>query len=257
MTQAVVPEAEVAIRSPQEKEHLLTFPEYLEYEGEPDVIYELVRGKLTPMSAPTLGDVDIRDFLVYKLRRYFADENLFLVVNKTVGFRTEDNSARIPDALVCDRSLWEGISDRPGAGVLDFDENPIMVVEIVSSNRRDDYVTKRNEYELAEIPEYWLVDPKKKLVRVFANPSQEEGYSFVDFTEDSSITSGQFEGLVLSVKELLAPPLVEKLIKEEQAKMKTLEEQAETERQRAETERQRAEKLAQRLLEMGVNPDEI
>ena len=120
---------------------------------------------------------------------------------------------------------------------------------------------------------------------MFANPSQEEGYSFVDFTEDSSITSGQFEGLFLSVKELLAPPLVEELMKEEKAKIKTLEERAETERQRAEaadqraeTERQRAEaerqraeaerqraeaadqraeKLAQRLLEMGVNPDEI
>ena len=39
--------------------------------------------------------------------------------------------------------------------LLDFDEKPIMVVEIVSSNRRDDYVTKRNEYELTEIPEYW------------------------------------------------------------------------------------------------------
>ena len=174
------------------------------------------------------------------------------MVNKTVGVRTEENSARIPDALVCDRSLWEEISEkpvghscayRPGAGVLDFDEKPIMVVEIVSSNRRDDYVTKRNEYELAEIPEYWLVYPKKKLVRVFTNPSQEEGYSSVDFTENTSITSGQLEGLVLSVKELFAPPLVEELIKEEQAKMKTLEE--------------RAEKLAQRLLEMGVNPDEI
>ena len=250
MTQAVVPEAEVAIRSPQEKEHLLTFPEYLEYEGEPDVIYELVRGKLIPMCTPTIEHTKICEFLVYKLQRYFAAKNLSLVAKTTVGVRTEDNSARVPDALVCSQSLWEGIGNRPGAGVLDFDEKPIVVVEIVSSNRRDDYVSKRHEYEVAEIPEYWIVDPKKKLIRVFANPSQEEGYSFVDFTEDASITSGQFEGLVLSVKELLDPPLVEGLIKEEQAKIKTLEEQAET-------ERQRAEKLAQRLLEMGVNPDEI
>ncbi|EAW37150.1 Uma2 family endonuclease [Lyngbya sp. PCC 8106] len=37
----------------------------------------------------------------------------------------------------------------------------------------------------------------------------------------------------------------------------TGDERAETERQRAETERQRAERLAERLREMGVNPDEI
>ena len=257
MTQAVFPEAEVAIRNSQEQEHLLSFQEYLEYEGESDVIYELVRGRLIPTSAPTLEYAKICDFLVYKLQQYFADKNLALVAKSTVGVRTEENSARIPDALVCHQSLLDSISDRPGAGVLGFDEKPILVVEIVSSDRSQDYVTKRREYKAAEIPEYWLVDPKKKLVRVFANPTKEKGYSFVDFTEDMSIISGQLENLSLSVRELFAPPLVEELIKEEKAKIKTLEERAEAESQRAEAERQRAEKLAQRLLEMGVNPDEI
>lgn len=257
MTQAVVPARSVAINEPSEKEHMLTFQEYLSYEGEPDVIYELVRGKLIPMSTPTLEHTKICEFLVYKLQRYFAAQNLSLVAKTTVGVRTEENSSRIPDGIVCNQSLWEQISDRPGAGVLDFDEKPILVVEIVSSNRREDYVIKRNEYEAAGIAEYWIVDPKKKLVRVFVNPSKEEGYSFTDFTEDTSIISDRFEQLVLSVKELLNPPLVEQLIKEEQTQIKTLEQQAETERQRAETERQRAEKLAQRLLEMGVNPDDI
>jgi len=201
MTQAVVPAGEVAINEPQEKEHLLTFQEYLDYEGEPDVLYELVRGKLIPMSAPTLEDINICEFLRYKLQRYVAAQNLSLVVKTTVGVRTEENSSRIPDAIVCNQSLWEQISDRPGAGVLDFDEKPILVVEIVSSDRREDYVIKRYEYEMAEIPEYWIVDPKKKRVRVFVNHS-EEGYSWDDFTEDTSIISGQLEQLFLSVKEL-------------------------------------------------------
>lgn len=42
---------------------------------------------------------------------------------------------------------------------------------------------------------------------------------------------------------MYSPPIVKLLMKAEQAKMKKLE--------------QRAEKLARRLLEMGVNPDEI
>ena len=85
---------------------------------------------------------------------------------------------------------------------------------------------------------------------MFTNPTQEEGYSFVDFSEDSLMVSEQFKQLSLSVKELLNPPVVEQLIKEEQEKIKSLE-------QVAETQRQRAEKLAQRLREMGVNPDEV
>jgi Uma2 family endonuclease len=269
MTQAVEIATEVPIHEPQEKDqpekqHLFTFAEYLEYEGEPYVLYELFRGQLIPRPAPTLYHTKICEFLTYKLQRYFAEQNLALVAKTTVGVRTESNSSRIPDAIVCDRNLWEQISDRPGAGVLDFAEKPILVVEIVSSNRRDDYIIKRSEYELAEIPEYWIVDPKKKQVRVCSNLDSEQGYTFADFTEDPSIVSGQFEKLVLSVKELFDTPVVEQLIQEEQAKLKTLEQQAETERQRAETERQRAEserqraeKLAQRLREMGINPDDL
>ncbi|MGK7902140.1 MAG: hypothetical protein AB4352_12150 [Hormoscilla sp.] len=51
MTQAVVSATEVAIKEPQEhhdEQHLLTFQEYLFYEGDPDVFYELFRGKLIP-----------------------------------------------------------------------------------------------------------------------------------------------------------------------------------------------------------------
>ena len=269
MTQAVEIANEVAIKAPQkqeqpEKQPKLTFAEYLEYEGDTDVLYELFKGQLIPRSAPTLHHAKICEFLIYKLQRYFATQNLALVAKTTVGVRTEDNSSRIPDAIVCEQSLWEQISDRPGAGVLDFAEKPLIVVEIVSSDRRNDYVTKRSEYEIAEIPEYWIVDPKKKRVRVFTNPTQEEGYSFADFSEDSLMVSEQFKQLSLSVKKMLNPPVVEQLIKEEQSKIKSLEQVAETqrqraeaERQRAEAERQRAEKLAQRLREMGVNPDEV
>ncbi len=96
---------------------------------------------------------------------------------------------------------------------------------------------------MAQIAEYWIVDPKEKRVRVFTNPSDEEGYDWVDFPEDTFILSSQFPQLVLSVKELLNPPLVEQLIKEEQSKIQTLA--------------QRAEKLARLLREMGVNPDTL
>ena len=268
MTQAVAPA--VSINEPQKKEHqgnerLYTFAEYLEYEGEPDVLYELYRGRLIRMPAATHLHTDICKFLLYKLLRYLTDQNLDLVAHSlATGVRTEENSSRIPDVVVCTQSVWEQVKHRTGAGVLYFAEKPILVVEVVSSNARDDYVIKRSEYEIAEIPEYWIIDPKQQRVRVFTNPTKIEGYSFVDFTEDQSIVSGQFDRLVLSAKELLDPPQVELLMKEEQAKIQAMEQQAilerqraETERQRAETERQRAEKFAQRLLEMGINPDEI
>ncbi len=262
MIQAVKKATEITVDEPPKIEHLLTFQEYLEYVPESDVRYELVKGKLIPMPASTHLHTNICKFLVYKLQRYFAAENLDLVANALgTGVRTEENTSRIPDVVVFSKTVWEQVLHRPGAGVLDFEEQPILVVEVVSSNRRDDYEIKRDEYETAKIPSYWIVDPKKKLVRVFTNTRNEEGYDFVDFTEEKTIVSSQFSQLVLSVKELLNPPIVEELIKEEQTTIKTFQQQAETEqqraetleqqveneRQRAETERQRAETLEQQV----------
>ena len=247
MIQAVKKPTEVTVDEPQKIEHLLTFQEYLEYVPESDVRYELVKGKLIPMPTSIYLHTNICKFLIYKLQRYFAAENLDLVANALgTGVRTEDNTSRIPDVVVFSQTVWEKVIHRSGAGVLDFSEQPILVVEVVSSNRRDDYVVKRDEYEIAKIPSYWIVDPKKKLVRVFTKSRNEEGYTSVDFTEEETIVSSQFSELVLSVKELLNPPIVEELIKEEQTKIETFQQRAETEHQRAETEHQRAETEHQR-----------
>jgi len=241
MTQAILPATKITKDKPREIERLLTFQEYLEYEGEPGVRYELVKGQLIPMGASTHLHTNICKFLIYKFQRYFASQNLDLVANAlATGVRTEENTSRIPDVVVFSQTIWQKVRHRLGAGVLNFEDKPILVVEVVSSNRKDDYVIKRNEYEVAQIPEYWIVDPKKKLVRVLTHPNHEEGYSSVDFTEEMTIVSSQFQNLALSVKELLTPPIVEELIKEEQTTLKTLEQNAQKERQRAETERQRA-----------------
>ncbi len=247
MIQAVKKPTEVTVEKPQKIEHLLTFQEYLEYVPESDVRYELVRGKLVPMPEATHLHTNICKFLIYKLQRYFAAGNLDLVANAlATGVRTEENTSRIPDVVVFSKTVWQQVIHRPGAGVLDFSEQPILVVEVVSSNRRDDYVVKRDEYEIAKIPSYWIVDPKKKLVRVFTKSRNKEGYTSVDFRGEETIVSSEFDQLVLSVKELLNPPIVSELIKEEQTTIKTLAEQAENERLRAETLEQRAETEHQR-----------
>jgi hypothetical protein len=122
------------------------------------------------------------------------------------------------------------------------------VVEVVSENRREDYVIKRGEYELANVPEYCLVDPKtgKQKIRLFSLIEGEEGYTYTDFLPGEEMESVVFPNLRLSVNEILDPPLVEGLIKAEQAQLQQLE-----------TVEQRAERLAARLRELGVDPDAV
>ncbi len=219
----------------------LTFEEYRVYQGEPDVQYELYKGKLIAMPTATVLHIKICEYLVYKLQRYLAAHNLDLVVKTGLGVRTDENKSRIPDVVVCTQSLLEQAAARPGAGILDFDEKPLLVIEVVSGDYREDYVIKRVEYNLADVPEYWIADPKqnKEKLRVLAFPEDDDIYEENDYFPGREIASVVFPNLILAVSEILSPPLVEELIKAEQAQL------------------QKAERLAARLRELGVDPDTI
>jgi len=219
----------------------LTFEEYKVYQSNDDVKYELYKGKLIPMATASALHTSICEFWVYKLQRYLAEHNLDLVVKTSVGVRTEDATSRIPDVVVCTESLWQQALARPGSGILDFDETPLLVIEVVSKDRRADYITKRGEYEQANVPEYVIVDPaeNRQRVRVMAFLEGDDIYTELNYLPGEEMVSVVFPNLRLSVNEILCPPLVEGLIKEEQARL------------------QKAERLAARLRELGVDPDSV
>ena len=219
----------------------LTFQEYLNYEGESGVCYELYRGQIIEIPTPTAIHIKIIEFLVYQFRRFFAAHNLPLVAVVTTAVRTEENSSRVPDVVICTQSLWEQVCAQSGSAVLDFEEKPLLVIEVTSQNWRDDYIRKRAEYDLIDIPEYWIVDPNLLKIRVCSRPDNEGSYSHQEFLPGQQVQSVQFAEFMLSVNTLLSPPLVEDLIREEQAQRQQLGQQV--------------ERLAQRLREMGVDID--
>ena len=240
----------------------LTFQEYLDYQGESGVCYELYRGQIVEMPTPTAIHIKIIEFLVYQFRRFFAAHNLPLVAVVTTAVRTEENSSCVPDVVICTQSLWEQVCAQPGSAVLDFEEKPLLVIEVTSQNWRDDYIRKRAEYDLIDIPEYWIVDANQPKIRVCSRPENEGSYSHQEFLPGQQVQSVQFAEFILSVNQVLCPPLVEDLIREEQGQLQRLEQQnqelgQENQElgQQVNVERQRAERLAQRLREMGVDMD--
>jgi Uma2 family endonuclease len=237
MSQSVVP---AVAETKLDTSPTLTFEEYRVYQSKDDVKYELYKGKLIPMAASALH-TSICEFWVYKLQRYLAEHNLDLVVKTSVGVRTEEATSRIPDVVVCTESLWQQALARRGSGILDFDETPLLVIEVVSQDRRVDYITKRGEYEQANVPEYVIVDPaeNRQRVRVMAFLEGDDIYTEVNYWPGDEMESVVFPNLRLSVNEILDPPLVEGLIKAEQAQL------------------QKAERLAARLRELGVDPDAV
>ena len=238
MSQSIVPAVE---EKQLDTSPTLTFEEYRVYQSNDDVKYELYKGKLIPMATASALHTSICEFWVYKLQRYLAEHNLDLVVKTSVGVRTEEATSRIPDVVVCTESLWQQALARRGSGILDFDETPLLVIEVVSQDRRADYITKRGEYQLANVPEYVIVDPteNRQRVRVMAFLEGDDIYTEVNYLPGEEMESVVFPNLRLSVNEILDPPLVEGLIKAEQAQL------------------QKAERLGARLRELGVDPDAV
>lgn len=109
--------------------------------------------------------------------------------------------------------LWPGRLRDPDVRVLrptDYssDTEPphgaALVVEIVSPQKRDrdrDYEAKVCDYARAGIPEYWIVDPESRRVKVLA--LADDAYrTHGEFTGKETATSASLEGFAVAVSDL-------------------------------------------------------
>jgi Uma2 family endonuclease len=184
----------------------LTFEEYLKYNDGTDTQYELVEGELIPMSLGTGQHGAITKFL----ERAFDDEiartnNPWTAQKFSIGVRSPRggrwDTSRIPDVTVITIEQWEALANREA--VIELNEPPpLLVVEVVSeSTKTTDYRSKRSEYALLGIPEYWIVDPLQGIVTVCT--LVEGFYDAVVFRSEERIISPTFPALTLSVMQVL------------------------------------------------------
>jgi Uma2 family endonuclease len=184
----------------------LTFEEYLQYNDGTDTQYELVDGELIPMSLGTGKHGGISKFL----ERKFDDESAKMGRNWTaqkfsVGIRSPRggrwDTSRVPDVVVLPVEQWDELSNREA--VIELNEPPpILVVEVVSeSTRITDYRSKRSEYAVLGIPEYWIVDPIQEVITVCI--LVEGFYDAMTYSGEERIISPTFPELDVSAKQVL------------------------------------------------------
>jgi len=194
------------------KTQLITFSEFAEWKPE-NQFYELHNGVIVEMPQPVGKHEEVKGFLstelVFEYRRlnfpYFLPSQAFVKVNG-------EESAYLPDILVLNRpnllneSLWERQSTvTQGASIP-------LVVEVVSTNWRVDYLTKVKDYEEIGISEYWIVDYLGLGGRRFiGNPKQptiliheliEGEYQVTSFQRTDRIVSPTFPELALTANQI-------------------------------------------------------
>ncbi|MEH2316738.1 Uma2 family endonuclease [Nostoc sp.] len=139
---------------------LVTFDEFAaQYPDNPQRGYELHDGVIVEMAQPIGDHEEVVGFLVRKLSVELDRLNLAYLIPKTVFVKPlENESAYSPDVLILNQPnlvnelLWKKASTVSQAASIP------LVVEVVSTNWRDDYHKKYADYEQMGIPEYWIVD---------------------------------------------------------------------------------------------------
>ena len=123
--------------------------------------YELVRGELFVTPPPAREHETIIALIARILDPYAQRHALGLVYRARAVVRTRDGEVE-PDLMVRD--------DRGGQGN-EWEKSPlpVLLVEVLSpTTRRRDFTQKRAFYADIGVPEYWVVDPEKRVVHVFA-----------------------------------------------------------------------------------------
>ena len=122
-----------------------------------DLRAEYSDGRVFVTPAASFDHQDICLRLAEALRRDLSESVLALAV----GWRLIDQPPRlrIPDLMV--------LTARPKGDVVT--EPPLVAVEVLSTNRGTDLVRKATEYLAAGAGQYWIVDPRDRVIECFAN----------------------------------------------------------------------------------------
>ncbi|OYD90149.1 hypothetical protein CDG76_32970 [Nostoc sp. 'Peltigera membranacea cyanobiont' 210A] len=193
---------------------LVTFDEFVaKYPDNTGKRYELHDGAIVEMPQPTGDHEEIVVFLVQKFILEYSRISLRYGIPKTVLVKPpESESAYSPDVLILNlpnlvnEPLWKKES------TVSLAESIPLVVEVVSSNWRDDYLKKAADYEAVGIPEYWIVDYAALGGRRFiGNPKQpavslytliEGEYQVSQFRGGDRIISPLFPELNLTAEQI-------------------------------------------------------
>jgi Uma2 family endonuclease len=192
---------------------IITSDEFIQWYPNDGKRYELYQGVIVDMPPPSGDHEDVTGFLTRKLAVEIERLNLPFNIPKTSFVRTPNaDSCYMPDVLVVNRDnlknepLWKKES------TLTQPQSVPLVIEVVSTNWRDDYHKKYADYEEMGISEYWIADYAALGARKFlGNPKRptificelvDGEYQITPFQGNSPIVSPTFSQLNLTAQEI-------------------------------------------------------
>jgi Uma2 family endonuclease len=195
----------------------LTFEEFLAWDDDSGRSFELINGIPMPLSEPNAKHEDVVEGLSSLLSQHCKSLNLPYVPRQGKQIRLNQTvdayeSSRKADIVVFAKEEWQRIRQSSASAAAYIP--PPLVIEVVSTNWRDDYRIKLNEYETLGILEFWIVDyaglggvqyigsPKQPTVTI--NQLIDNEYLSQRYQSDQIIISSIFPQLQLTTAQIVA-----------------------------------------------------
>lgn len=156
---------------------------------------ELIDGKLYAMAPPSRTHQKLLGALystIFNHIKYKKGSCEVYPAPFAVNLNSNDKIWVEPDiSVICDK---DKLSDRGCEGAPDW------IIEIVSpSNPRTDYAVKLFKYRTANVREYWIVNPMKKVVQTYVFEGEEDSNLF---SFDDEIPVYIFNDLTIRITDL-------------------------------------------------------
>ncbi|MEM6843087.1 MAG: Uma2 family endonuclease [Bacteroidota bacterium] len=178
----------------------VTYQEFLDMEipDDDNYTYELLNGEIVKYSAPESKHQIASANLHLIMGGYVKQKKLGRVLYAPISVFLDEYSAPQPDLLFVSTKNQEIIQQKGVMGV------PDLMVEIVSPGSVvRDRVHKKEVYEKAGVPEYWIVDSKYFTVEIYE--LTDSGYAlFQDVEGEGTIESKVIKGLKIDVADIFS-----------------------------------------------------
>ena len=171
--------------------------EYLQMANRTNRLVEFSEGRIEVLAMPTMTHQEIVEFLFERLKAFVVAGRLGKVMFAGIRVMLWEDKYREPDVLFMLARHADRMSEQ-------FWDGADLVMEVVSEDRRRDLELKRSEYARAGIPEYWIVDPRDRLITVLVL----DGDTYAvhgEFKAGEHATSRLMDGFSVAVDEAFAP----------------------------------------------------
>lgn len=197
---------------------LYSFDQFISWYPETsEVRYELHDGVIIEMPKPKGKHSNLTGFLIEQLLiiiRQMGKGGIWTIPRESIVKTKHGQSGYEPDIIILNQEVLKDELRWESESIIQNPDSVKLIVEVVSTNWRDDYYNKLRDYEEMGIEEYWILDYAALGARKFiGNPKQptlfvctlvEGEYQMNPFTENKPIVSPTFPQFNLSAQEIFA-----------------------------------------------------